>query len=499
MVEISRIIEQNPWWAFGEAFFHYDKSKSMKEYNDALIKFDRKKLELKPSNIYAIYGPRQVGKTTEIKKKILELIKSKIEPESICYFSCYTLASRNELRKVLDFFLDKLLEQEKIYIFLDEVNFIKGWVEEVKRIAESDRFDRITILLTGSPFGIKVHTHELIGRGTEGNRYFMKPLTFREFVFQVCKDGHLSTQDYSLRKQLEILPSKLQNSFIDMEKPILKMIPIFKKLLAFDKSLSFLFNTYLKTGGFPAVINNYLRKPTNKERINAEFYERFIELVSKDALKQGKSDRTMQQIITAIIKNFGSRYEFGALSKKIEEPITSPTIIDYLRLMEDNFLINVLYSYDISKKSVKSKGAKKIYFMDPFIFHSFNGWLYGKPNYSFSEEFLLKETNISSLAENVVFTHLARIKEKPLIKPENRFLWFYYDVRKELDFIYQKENKEYLGIEVKYQPKVSFKDIRFLMKENLILSKNEFAVDKNTVILPIHIFLPLLQASSNNL
>ncbi|MCK4734814.1 MAG: hypothetical protein KAT65_20335 [Methanophagales archaeon] len=70
-----------------------------------------------------------------------------------------------------------------------------------------------------------------------------------------------------------------------------------------------------------------------------QFYERFIELVTKDALKQGKSDRTMQQVLTAILKKFGLRYDFRGLAEEIEELVSHPTVIDYVRLMEDNFLV----------------------------------------------------------------------------------------------------------------------------------------------------------------
>ena len=145
MVEISKVVEQNLWWRFGCDFMYYDKI--MKEYEDAEVKFERKRIDLETSNIYAIHGLRQVGKTTEIKKKILRLMRDeRVDPDSICYFSCQTLVSRRELRKVLDFFLDKLAEHERIYVFLDEINFVKDWVLEIKGLADSDKFDRVVIL-----------------------------------------------------------------------------------------------------------------------------------------------------------------------------------------------------------------------------------------------------------------------------------------------------------------------------------------------------------------
>ncbi|MEA2033386.1 MAG: DUF4143 domain-containing protein, partial [Euryarchaeota archaeon] len=193
--------------------------------------------------------------------------------------------------------------------------------------------------------------------------------------------------------------------------------------------------------------------------------------------------------------------DFRGLAEEIEEPISHPTVIDYLRLMEDNFLIQVLYSYDFAKKRVRYKGMKKIYFTDSLIFHSFNSWLHGKDGYPYSEEFMLDEDKVSLLVEGVVCNHLARVKEVPIIKPADRFLWFYYDARKELDFVYQRENGEYLGIEVKYKQRVSFKDVATINmpKEYLILSKREFDTKGNIAIVPVYIFLCLLESSGNNL
>lgn len=499
MVEISKIIEQNPWWKFGEEFISYDKS--MRKFGNAKLKIERKPITLKPGDIYAIHGPRQVGKTTEIKKIILKLIKEGVNPESICYFSCDVLISRKELQKVLDFFLDKIAEHKNIYLFLDEINFIKDWVPEIKRIADSEKSSKTTILFTGSPFGIKIHSHELIGRGIEGNRYFMKPLSFRDFVTQICKGEFELTSDTSLKEELNILSSYLDNrNYISLNQPLEKAKPLFKKQLKFIRSLNFLFDIYLKTGGFPAVINGYIDRKEERERIASGFYETFIDLVIKDTMKQGKNEGITQQILTAIIKKTGSRYNFRAIVEETEG-ISHPTVIDYLQLLEDNFLVNILYSYDFNKKIKRYKGAKKIYFTDPFIFHSFNSWLYGKTPYSFSQEFLLKEDNVSLLVESIVQNQLAKIKEIPVTKSADRYLWFYYDARKELDFIYLNENEKYVGIEVKYKPKTTFKDTSTVsqIKEYLVPSRNEFEINENMVIVPASIFLSLLESSERNL
>lgn len=499
MVEISKIVEQNPWWKFGEEFRSYDKT--MNDYEMAEIQIGRKEIVVLQSNIYSIYGPRQVGKTTELKKAILKLIREGVDPNCICYFSCDALASAKELEKVLNFFLDRLVRHEKVYLFLDEINFVKDWVPRVKRIADSERFSKVAVLITGSPFGIKVHTHELIGRGVEGNRHYLKPLSFRDFAIQVCVPASQLTPEPSMQAELKSLRFHLKDNYIDLERHLGGIEPVLEGTLKFLKSLNFLFDIYLRTGGFPMVINSYMRNFAEGEKVEARFYEMFIELVTRDVMKQGKSDRIMQQILTAVAKKVGSRHDFKSIGEETEDGVSHPTVIDYLQLLEDNFLIHVLYSYDFQKRRPKPRGAKKIYFADPFISHAFNSWLHGKSGYSYSEEFLLNEVNFSILVEGTVQGSLSRTKEVPVLKPADKFLWFYYDARKELDFIYRRENGEHLGIEAKFRPRVSFKDVPLVepVREYLLLSKDEFDVGENRVIVPASVFLCLLRNSEKNL
>jgi predicted AAA+ superfamily ATPase len=497
MIEISRIVAQNPWWKFGPDFALYDEN--LRRYNEASLKIVRKSLPLSTGNIYAIHGPRQVGKTTEMKKTIQELIRNGQDPDSICYFSCDGVVSEKELQKVLDFFLAKLMRHEKIYIFLDEVNFVKNWVPLIKRIADEGNFGRIVIVLTGSPFGLKVHTHELIGRGIEGNRYFLRPLSFRDFILQVSGKIAEHTPDSSLRAELRNLRTHLETTRIDLERPMKEQLAEIERSLSYMRSLGLLFEIYLRTGGFPAVINSYLANFSKEEKIEAKFYEMFVELVVRDTLRQGKSDRIMQQVLAAILKRMGSRYDFKSLGEETEEQISHPTILEYLRLLEDNFLIQVLYAYDFSRSSIKVKGAKKVHFLDPFIFHSFNGWIRGRPGYSLSEEFLLEEQNSSILVEGIVQGHLARTKEIPVLKPPDRFLWFYYD-RGELDFVYKRENGDFLGIEVRYRSKIGKEVYRIgSIREYLLLSKDDFDIGEDLMTVPVPVFLSLLQESEKSL
>lgn len=260
-------------------------------------------------------------------------------------------------------------------------------------------------------------------------------------------------------------------------------------MINFCGSLNHLFSIYLRTGGFPSIINSNMKAD--------RFYERFVEIVTKDSLKQGRSDRTMEEVISGIIKRYGSRYELRRLAEEAGGA-SQPTVMEYLRLLEKSGLAWVLYSYDLTRHARRYKGCKKVYLIEPFIFHAFNSWIYGR---SRAQEVLLGK-KVSPIVEGIVGSHLARIKEIPVIVPPDRFLWFYYSVRsgKEMDFLYRRENGSYLGIEVKYQTKAM--KIISPIDEYLLLSRDEFEVtdgNKAKVTIPVPVFLSLLGGSEKNL
>lgn len=499
MVQISRIIEQNSWWK-GEEFIKFDKK--LRDLENARFKVRRRNIELQANNIYAIYGPRQSGKTTFIKSTIKNLLRN-TEPSSICYFVCDNLisGSRMELRKVIDFFLEKLASTEKGYIFLDEINFVKDWTYELKNLVEEGKLNKIALLITGSPLGIK-QSELLPGRNVEGNRYFLKPLTFREFILQLKWTEIYSIKDFShsaeMQEGLKELIKKLEN-MTPVSSLYLEGLSTIKndisELMPFKKELDILFKIYLKTGGFPQIINDFLMQ----NKIDPKKYEIILEIILSDIRKQGKSDSIAKQLIHAISKRTGSMYDFRALARDFQEGISSDTVNDYLKVLEGNFMINILYSYDFKQKLRRIKGNKKIYFSDPFVFHSVNSWLTGKEGYQLTEEILLDEEKVSLLCESLVLPHLLKLSEVPLIRQGESFLWFYYDKNKEIDYVLLTQTG-HIGIEVKYTSDIKKIHEISELKNMIVLTKDILNLkQENKVIVPLSIFLSLLPSSTNQL
>jgi len=504
MVKIGEIVNQNPWWKHGEKFVLFDKN--LKEAKEKPIFFERKRIDLDKGNIYVLRGPRQVGKTTYIKDLINKLIGEGINFNHILYLSTDFFVSRRELRNAIAYFINKNIDITDLYVFIDEITSIKDWNLELKYISDSGILEKARILATGSCSSALRKKGELLpGRGLEGNEYHMKPLSFRDFVLQITTQVISTIGEAEFRGSLQRLLSILEKTSYSLGAPLSQLFKALHQIAPFKRELGYLFNLYLRYGGYPFVGNDYLLKKlqnehiTNSFSINPKLSEALMRDIIGDITKLGKQETFVRQILKEISEKYGSRYSFSKLASNIET--THVTTIDYLETLEESFILTVLYALDFNKKDVKFKGDKKIFFQDPFIFHSVRSFLTGKDVNEIIEETLQNEELVSKLVEGIVSSHLITNQEIPMMREPKTFLWFYYDTRgKEIDNILRIDDK-YMAIEVKYQSEVSSRDICRAphVRECAILTKEDLRTEDNIVLAPVDMTLAILEKSHQTL
>ncbi|MBD3204656.1 DUF4143 domain-containing protein [Candidatus Woesearchaeota archaeon] len=218
--------------------------------------------------------------------------------------------------------------------------------------------------------------------------------------------------------------------------------------------------------------------------ISPETYEIYVRWILGDLGKLNKKDYLFKSIIIGIIKNYGTKFSLHSIAKQTEVK-THVTVSDYLDTLQSLVLINLLYQFNYNKKIPLFRKKKKSYFLDPFLFSVFNGYTLGKyQDYSFE--------NKASLVEGIVCEALARRVRQDLDISSN--LWF-FTKKKETDFVLQQD-KKILGIEVKYQNKVTKSDFNnyAIFKKRILLSTNdyEFIKEKNMLIIPVSLFLAIV-------
>lgn len=459
-MDYSLVKEANPCWhnsSWHETDIHLTKlSKQKIQWEYAIIEsFDE--------GIFSLRGPRQVGKTTWIKQKILGLLNktnnktnSKTNPKNILFYSCDNI-NKDELTEIIMLFLDYADNSMK-YIFLDEIPFVERWELAIKHLYDAGKLNRCFVLLSGSSsLDIKRSAERLPGRGDAGKRHFiMQPLLFSEYLKAINFDIGQESNNEKALAELKLSKKEIMKKYTD----------------------------YLLTGGFLSIINEYCVTG----QISDASYDVYLKWIIGDLAKYNFKERYAIQVIRRVLETYTTEMSWSALASKTGID-THNTAAKYAEALEEIFILNIIYRLDFNKKISDYAKSKKIYFADPFILAACHKWVYNvEDHFNRYKEYL--EKNIAKITEGVVLNQLVRVliahtKSNVFNYNEAIHYWTNKDKTKEVDFVYKD-----IAIEVKFQNEIRAEDYKALkdFKHSYLLTKDKF--DRNTY--PIAVFLCIL-------
>src|SRR3989338_8008963 len=262
--------------------------------------------------ILALVGLRRVGKTTTMYQLIQKLIEAKIKKTAILFFSFDEVPAKlNEVLETYKEIHNKEFREEKIYIFLDEIQKCSGWENELKKYY--DLYPKLKFIISGSEsLFIRKKTKEtLAGRIFE---FELTPFTFKEYL----RFNRVKEKEFKYETKLK---------------------PFFIK--------------FAEKGGFPETFSFETDKDF-KEYIHALVVDK---IVYKDIPKRFKLEdpdflRVLLELISA---NPGMYIDYQSLSKQFEKD--RRVIKDYINYLKESFLITILSNY--RKGSITTLRKKK--------------------------------------------------------------------------------------------------------------------------------------------
>jgi len=325
---------------------HWDNKYENLYKRDIFQKLER---NLQTKHIQVIQGIRRSGKSTLFKLLINHLSQS-IDPQEILYVNLddpFFTPYRDDATKFYDIVTEakKLTQKEVKYLFLDEVQNMKGWESYVKSVYDSEVFSKIFVtgsnstllegelatLLTGRYLSVQVH-----------------PLSFRE-ILQINNINSYMAQVKEQPKVLKLVDDMmLQGSFVEVH----------EHDEAFRRD----------------ILNSYYQTILLKD------------CVSNHALRDVKS---FKELSFYLLSNITSLYSYHSLGKAIG--INDKSAKEYLSYLEESYLCTELKQFSFSLKE-QQNAKKKIYFND-------NGFV------SLSFKF---SSNHGKLLENLVLTELIK-------------------------------------------------------------------------------------------
>jgi len=330
------------------------------------------KIPLRSDKIISLIGVRRCGKTS-ILYKMIEELRLLVNPKNILYINFEDDRLFGTQLSDLDYLIEGYYEMypdkrdERIYLFIDEVQNIPGWEVFIRRI-----YDTLHIQITITGSSSKLLSSE-IATSLRGRTltYEIFPFSFSEFL-------------------------RYKNIIVNFDS---------------SKSLSYIknsFEEYLLNGGFPETIGqeSNIQKRILSDYVNLIVYKDIIERYNvsnttllKHLIKYAFTNIATLMSITKLYNDFKSNgFKLG-----------KETLFDYFSHLEEAY---ALFSIPIFRSSVREeqRNPKKIYAID-------NG-LKAVYDASFSPDY-------SKLYENLVFLSLRSKTSEVYYVKQNQEIDFY--------------------------------------------------------------------------
>ena len=321
-------------------------------------------------------GVRRCGKSTIFEMIRQELLEKGI-PEDHIIMKKYTemdIPDTITAKQMYDELVSRVEDDKRYYFLLDEIQEIKGWEKAVNSLLEGMNAD---IYVTGS--NSKLMSSEISTYLT--GRYISIPvftLSFREYL-EFKKE---STQSY-------------------------------------DKLLE----EYIKFGGFPIIALGEYEQQSAYQIVDGIYHT----VVSRDIVKRHRINKQnlFDRVVKYVIENMGKTFSASSISnflKSENRKVSIESIYNYLRWLEQAFIIFPCERYDMQRKSVL-KTQEKYYLADV----SFRYALFG-----------YNRKMLDGVMENIVYLELRRRGYDVYVGKNNT---------KEIDFIaIHKDEKIYVQV-----------------------------------------------------
>lgn len=366
-------------------------------------------------------GVRRCGKSTIFEMIRQELLERGI-PEDHIVIKKYTemdIPDTITAKQMYDELVSRVEDDKRYYFLLDEIQEIKGWEKAVNSLLEGMNAD---IYVTGS--NSKLMSSEISTYLT--GRYISIPvftLSFREYL-EFKKE---STQSY-------------------------------------DKLLE----EYIKFGGFPIIALGEYEQQSAYQIVDGIYHT----VVSRDIVKRHRINKQdlFDRVVKYVIENMGKTFSASSISnflKSENRKVSIESIYNYLRWLEQAFIIYPCERYDMQGKSVL-KTQEKYYLADV----SFRYALFG-----------YNRKMLDGVMENIVYLELRRRGYDVYVGKNNT---------KEIDFIaIHKDEKIYVQVCVQI-PENSNREVGNLMEirdhyPKYVVTLNEMDVGIENGIRIVHL------------
>ena len=310
--------------------------------------------------IKILVGIRRCGKSVILKQIIDEIKEKDVDDEHIVYinFEYIEYEELRDYKKLNKYIKERIRDNKKYYIFLDEIQKVIKFEEVVNSLRAS--LNNISIFITGS--NSKLLSNELStvlsGRYVLFNIY---PLSYKEFIALTNKNG------------------ESEDTFWD----------------------------FVKWGGLPNR-TQFVDETNIKDYLHSVFDSIILrDVVERLELKDILLfDLLLQYIVDTTGRQFSAENVINFL-KNEGKSVSTETIYSYLGALCKALIIKKIYRYDIHRKAIL-KTLNKYYMTDLGIAQIKNN------NFEINKSFAIENVVYNELLERGYDVYIGKIKDKEI-------------------------------------------------------------------------------------
>lgn len=363
MLSDTQIEHFNPWWR-NDGWEVGDPHLRRLEASPVRLAAPQvDEIDLAAAAIHVLRGPRQVGKSTDLKLLVRRALNAGAEPRRVVYLSLDLLEDQPPAALVES--VDRAIElagagnDDARLILLDEVTSAERWQTGVKALWDQGHIDRDVVVCTGSSAADLAagSAERLPGRRGPGRDLLVLPQDFASFSQAVDPT----------------IPPGLDMSVAELVEPdgqeTLTAARI--HLPALQRTL----RRYLLFGGLPAAVAEAAdgRGEPSKE-VRRVVWDSLV----KEVQRRGASIPATQALLERMMRSLGSKVSWSKMAREMDVPLGRPrrrrgdrndprTLQSYVELLAVDYFALVLYFWKQDSGIGDVAKDKKVYFGDPLL------------------------------------------------------------------------------------------------------------------------------------
>lgn len=364
MLGDEQIYRYNPWWE-REGWERDDPH--LRRLHLRAVRLPAPQVEevdLSLAAVHILRGPRQVGKSTDLKLLVSRALRAGTEARRIIYLSLDLLEDQlaSELVDTIARALELAAHRGKgpRLILLDEVTATRNWRTSIKVLWDDGRIDSDVVVCTGSSaLDLAEGTAErLPGRRGAGRDMLVLPQGFSSFA-RALDPGLPPGLGLTVT---EILTEDGRRALVDAR--------------AHMSSLRSALERYLRFGGLPAAV---AEAASGLSQPSEEVQRVLWDSLTREVQRRGASVSAAQALTERIARSLGSKLSWSRLARELNVPLGTSagrrasatsdprTVQSYVELLATNYFALVLYFWKADSGSSDLAKDKKIYFGDPLL------------------------------------------------------------------------------------------------------------------------------------